>query len=42
VLLEQKGEESQLPELQLYERLIDDGIAAADARAAPSWRANLR
>ena len=36
MLLEQKGEESQLPELQLYERLIDDGIAAADARAAPS------
>ena len=25
-------EESQLPDLQLYERLIDDGIAAADAR----------
>ena len=28
------AEESQLPDLQLYERLIDDGIAAADARAA--------
>jgi len=27
-------EESQLPDLQLYERLIDDGIAAADARGA--------
>src|SRR4249920_2074762 len=26
------AEESQLPDLQLYERLIDDGIAAADAR----------
>src|SRR6185437_5503670 len=25
-------EESQLPDLQLYERLIDDGVAAADAR----------
>ena len=25
-------EESQLPDLALYERLIDDGIAAADAR----------
>src|SRR5258705_2015470 len=25
-------EESQLPDLQLYERLISDGIAAADAR----------
>jgi hypothetical protein len=27
-------EENQLPDLQLYERLIDDGIAAADARGA--------
>ena len=27
-------EESQLPDLQLYERLIDDGIAAADARGS--------
>jgi hypothetical protein len=27
-------EESQLPNLQLYERLIDDGIAAADARGS--------
>ena len=27
-------EESQLPDLQLYERLISDGIAAADARAS--------
>ena len=27
-------EESQLPDLQLYERLIGDGIAAADARGA--------
>jgi hypothetical protein len=27
-------EESQLPDLQLYERLITDGIAAADARGA--------
>jgi hypothetical protein len=27
-------EESQLPDLALYERLIDDGIAAADARGA--------
>src|SRR5690349_9887533 len=27
-------EESQLPDLSLYERLIDDGIAAADARGA--------
>ena len=26
--------ESQLPDLQLYERLIGDGIAAADARAS--------
>ena len=26
--------ESQLPDLQLYERLIDDGIAAADARGS--------
>jgi hypothetical protein len=25
-------EESQLPDLPLYERLIGDGIAAADAR----------
>src|SRR6266516_107364 len=28
------AEENQLPDLQLYERLIDDGIAAADARGA--------
>jgi hypothetical protein len=28
------AEESQLPDLALYERLIDDGIAAADARGA--------
>ena len=27
-------EESQLPDLQLYERLIGDGIAAADARGS--------
>jgi hypothetical protein len=27
-------EESQLPDLQLYERLISDGIAAADARGS--------
>ena len=27
-------EETQLPDLQLYERLIDDGIAAADARGS--------
>ena len=27
-------EENQLPDLQLYERLIDDGIAAADARGS--------
>ena len=27
-------EESQLPDLALYERLIDDGIAAADARGS--------
>jgi hypothetical protein len=27
-------EESQLPDLQLYERLIDDGVAAADARGS--------
>jgi len=27
-------EESQLPDLQLYERMISDGIAAADARGA--------
>ena len=27
-------DESQLPDLQLYERLISDGIAAADARAS--------
>jgi hypothetical protein len=27
-------EDSQLPDLQLYERLIDDGIAAADARGS--------
>ena len=27
-------EESQLPDLPLYERLIDDGIAAADARGS--------
>jgi hypothetical protein len=27
-------EESQLPDLQLYERLIDDGIAAADGRGS--------
>src|SRR5438034_7326899 len=27
-------EESQLPDLQLYERLINDGIAAADARGS--------
>ena len=28
------AEESQLPDLQLYERLIGDGIAAADARGS--------
>src|SRR6266700_3576519 len=28
------AEESQLPDLALYERLIDDGIAAADARGS--------
>ena len=28
------GEESQLPDLQLYERLIGDGIAAADVRGS--------
>jgi hypothetical protein len=28
------AEESQLPDLQLYERLISDGIAAADARGS--------
>src|SRR5438552_13525211 len=28
------AEESQLPDLALYERLIGDGIAAADARGA--------
>jgi hypothetical protein len=27
-------EDSQLPDLQLYERLIGDGIAAADARGS--------
>src|SRR5438094_9146719 len=27
-------EDSQLPDLQLYERLISDGIAAADARGS--------
>ena len=27
-------EENQLPDLQLYERLIGDGIAAADARGS--------
>jgi hypothetical protein len=27
-------EESQLPDLQLYERLVNDGIAAADARGS--------
>jgi hypothetical protein len=27
-------EESQLPDLALYERLISDGIAAADARGS--------
>src|SRR5439155_22335148 len=27
-------EESQLPDLQLYERVINDGIAAADARGS--------
>jgi hypothetical protein len=27
-------EESQLPDLPLYERLIGDGIAAADARGS--------
>src|SRR6185437_16438377 len=28
-------DESQLPDLALYERLISDGIAAADARGSP-------
>ena len=28
-------EENQLPDLALYERLIGDGIAAADARVPP-------
>ena len=28
------AEESQLPDLALYERLISDGIAAADARGS--------
>jgi hypothetical protein len=36
-------DESQLPDLQLYERLICDGIAAADARGSAvdhvtAWR----
>src|SRR6266581_4962383 len=36
------AEESQLPDLQLYERLIGDGIAAADARGSAADHVTAR